>query len=208
MLSILKIASIAVSAIAAWLFYTPIAKWLNDTIFNSVVVSSIKNGILALSDDGNVKSLFLNPPAQLESFLANLNFDTADLKVKFIESNLSAEQFVDNISHYIADDISYMLSSAIVLIGLFIVFYIGCSIASVFINIIFKLPILNAANKLLGLCFGIVGALIFAWIFSHGTILFFNGMKAIDPQMYNNNMIERSFLINFFYNFNPQAFFR
>lgn len=201
--TLLHLASIVISAIAAWVLHPALAQWIDNKFMSNPVTTAIRNQISSLSENGDLETMFSEMPQKFKNYLENLNVDYGNIQERFAAANQSAAKFADEVAAEIGAGLSYALSCAVALILIFTVSMIACTVVSFVINSVFKLPVLNSANKLMGIALGVVCAVFFAWVFSNGAVMFFEGMKAIAPYTFNDESIKSSVLINFFYNFNP-----
>lgn len=128
----------------------------------------------------------LNLPIELQNIVSDM-FNTGT------STNMdSFSIFVDNISIIIVRSLSFLI--------VFLIIYIILVLVSNFINVIFKLPVLNLTNKLFGALTGVLKALIILYItFAIGSPLigFMQDNKLVDGILksesskifYDNNII-------------------
>ena len=201
--SVLQLASIVVSGIAAITLYKPVAHFINDNLISNKFTEFIRDKISSLAYDGNIESLVSDMPENFRNFLENFGVSAESIQEGFKTSGLTATKYADSIATDLASTFSYTLSCAISIFGIFIIASIICAVISLIINSVFKLPVLKTANQLLGLIIGIVCSVSVAWVFSHASVLLFDTMGAIYPDTFDRALIDNSFIISFFYQFNP-----
>ncbi len=204
--SVLSLASGIVSLLASWLFYAPLADYLNDNFISFPFIKTLRDKISALATDGNIEKMLNEMPKEFTEFLKELGTDPETIQNGFYECGVSAASYADSIAENIGSALSYTLSCGIAMLVIFTVSSIICSVISLILNSVVKLPILNSTNKLLGLILGICGAVVFAWVFSQCSVMLFDSLKAIYPDAFNSESIENSYIINFFYSINPLTF--
>ncbi len=203
--SVLSLASLIVSSVTAWIFHAPLADFISSAFLVDSFSSAVKEKIHFFSKGGNLDSLFTEIPFEFSEFLTNNGLDPARVSDEFADAGLSAAAFADNLSVRIGSALAYLVANAISLILLFVTASILCAIASIFIKAVFKLPILNGANKALGLILGIFAALVLAWIFSHCASTFINGISVLYPDIIDVDILDKTILIKLFSDINPFA---
>lgn len=201
--SVMRIVSLIISAIASFLLYAPLAEYINNNFVLEPVVRSARNKISSLAVNGDIERLFAEMPDSFRSFLGALGFDPNVVYNDFASTDMSASSFADDLAQRIGGSVSHMISSAAALFILFV----GCMIVlNIFARILSNLlrsSVLNFANKTLGLCIGVVSALIFGWVVSNGLILLTSGLRLFMPDAFSAEALENSFVIAFFARFKP-----
>lgn len=205
--SVLSLASVFISAVATFIFYRPFADYLNSTFISEKFTEFVRNKISDIATDGNVEAMLTEMPQKFRDLLNAFGVSPDAVREGFEASGMTAVKYADAIATDIAQSLSYTLSCGIAIFSIFIGCSIVCAIASFFINSFFKLPILDTANKMLGLCIGVVCALTLAWVFSYASILLFDTFGAMYPEQFNKEILESSIIINFFATFNPIQLF-
>ena len=201
--SLLHLASVIISGFAAITFFEPVAKFINENLISEKITEFIRDKISTLAADGNIEALISDMPQNFKDFLSNFGVSAESIQEGFKSSGLTATKYADSVAADIASTVSYTLSCAIAIFAIFILASIVCAVLSFIINSVFKLPVLKTANQLLGLLVGIVCAVALAWVFSHSSVLLFDTMGAIYPDIFDRALIDNSYIINFFYRFNP-----
>lgn len=111
-----------------------------------------------------------------------------------MRTRLGAENFFA----YLAGYISYMIVNAIAFILTFLMAYIIANIIYIAIGIVSKLPIIGGIDRMGGIVFGVVQALLIVWILFVITSIFVNTSFGTDI----NNQIENSAVLRFLYDKN------
>jgi len=146
--------------------------------FTEILHSSTQDIASAFRDN-------LNLPIELQHVVGNM----------FINNNTNLDTFstfVDNISIIIVRSISFLIT--------FLVIYIILVIISNFINLLFKLPVLNLANKMFGVMTGAIKSVVILYIifalcspvigFVQGNVFIENVLKSESSKIfYENNLI-------------------
>lgn len=205
--SVLSLASVVISSVCAWIFHYPLAEYISTNFISSPIINGLNSKISSFSADGDLDKMLLEMPEGLKKFLSDVGADPETIREGFESAGISSGEYIQSIATDLGSSLSHAFSVGIALLAIYIVVYTVCIIASFAINSIFKLPILKQANKLLSLCFGIAGALLFAWLFSQCSVRLFDGLMVLDPVNFDPSVLKSSFLINFFYNINPYTIF-
>jgi Colicin V production protein. len=93
------------------------------------------------------------------------------------------------VTDVLANIISFALIFAAAMLVLSIITWI--------LDLIFKLPVLKAANTLLGLIFGVVCALVLAWLMGMVSIYLIGAMSSIYPELFNSTVVQNSVILKF-----------
>ena len=148
--SILSLGRFVLSLVITILFSSDFANWINARFVNPSVYDSVSkrfSGIaadVAASADGNLEAFVEKIPRPFRGYLDLESIDpTSDI-------NALADQW----SHSVADGISKVISSVVGFVLLFLISFIVLSIVIFVVNKLTQLPIIKAADTLLG---GVVG---------------------------------------------------
>ena len=201
--SLLSFASSIISGIATFIFYKPLALFLNERFIQGKTTVFIRDKISEMTQNGNVEALITDMPENFKTFLSNLGFSPESIQQSFSESGMSATKYADNLAQRLASDISYLIACVIAIISIFIVASVVCAIASFFINSIFRLPVLNFANKSLGLVMGVITALILGWLISISASMVINVLASLYPENVSSTLIANSIAVKLFSTINP-----
>lgn len=201
--SLLSVLSSIVSGIATFIFYKPVASFINDNYVSKKVTDIIRDNISDMTSNGDVEVLIRDMPESFREFLSNFGISAEGIQQSFSESGLTANKFADDLSVRLASDISYLISCAVAVIAIFVVASIVCAILSYFINSIFKLPVLNFANKALGIAMGVISALILGWILSVSCSVVIDALGSLYPHSFDKEMLDNSYVIRLFSSINP-----
>ena len=201
--SVLSLASVIISSVAAWIFHAPLADYISSTFLAAPFTDAASEKIHSFSSGGDLDALFREMPSEFSSFLTNNQIDSSVVSDEYTSSGINGSEYVDVLAQRIGSALAYLASCAIALILIFAVASIVCGIISVFIKALFKLPILQTANKILGLVLGIAAALIFAWIFSHCAVTVLNAVSVLYPDTVQEGTVESTILVKLFSSINP-----
>ena len=164
-----------VAVILAINLSVPVANWLDETFVGpavrKTVLTAVNGSQLAESYDQalgaiDVVDKLQEMPESLRSFLEKLNVDVDQIVAsaeKTQEDTVAAkEKLIDSI----ALPVSKMISKAIALIGLVVIFFVLLFVASRLLDAVFRLlPFGSSLNKAGGLLFGALRAILIVFVF-------------------------------------------
>jgi len=165
--SILDIVKVILAAILAYLIRIPVAKLFDLWFMNDSIVGWVRNSLTAALEGEdtfiNFISLYKNVPGFYNTVLAH--FGLGDVSALDGLQSASYEQ-IDYLSMEIGSAISYMLSTALAVLVLFIVILITLSILVRFIDGLLVVSSVNKLNRILGFVLGVAVAFAMVWITS------------------------------------------
>ncbi len=200
---IMKLAGFILSGVGAFLFYTVPADMLYSKVFLPKLSSMIEEAILSEESGMSLSVLFEKKP---QFFVEILNrYSTSDKVESFYNANTDIG--ISDISEFMASPIARGISNILGFAVVFLALLIVLGIAGSIIDKVCRLPVLNAANKLLGTILGALTGLVFAWVLSWiaGGVL--PHLSTAYPEVFNNQILENSVVFRFLYNFNPLTLF-
>ena len=165
--SILDIVKVILAAILAYLIRIPVAKLFDVWFMNDSIVDWVRNSLTAALEGEdtfiNFISLYENVPGFFNTVLAY--FGLGDVSMLNGMESASYDQ-INYLSMEIGSAISYMLSTALAVLVLFIVILIALSILVRFIDGLLVVSSVNKLNRLLGFVLGVAVAFAMVWITS------------------------------------------
>lgn len=158
-----------VSLIIALNFYSPLAAYFRSTLIYEQMTENLSGKIEAYINDNadsqSFSELINDAPESLDIILKGFGTSLEDVSAKMDamiesgETNLAA-----GLSDYIVKPAAKMLSNALAIIVMFIASLIVLNIALLLLDLIFKLPVLNFANKLGGFVAGAAIGLLISFV--------------------------------------------
>lgn len=219
--SVSLLLSVAVSIVAVFAFAPSAAKLISANFISDELSDSFTNTVGAYLPDDILTSEQakewitdnIDSNENLKAALSNIGItgddiisgiDSADSVIGDTQAtvdgaieNYDGEGFIGELAAEIAECKANTLSTAIAGIVIFILAMIIMSIVMKLLNKIVKLPILNSINKLLGLVFGIVCAAALTLVLSNLAITFMEPLSAYNNELFNDSVIEGSFILSF-----------
>lgn len=189
-------------------FCEPVAAWVDATFVGPAVRSSVLSAVngSALDVDYNkalesidVSEKLQQMPESLRSFLESINIDVEDAALKAKQNKEDSVKARQKLIEDITAPISATISKAIALIGLIILFFALLFVASLLLNLVFKvLPFGKSINSIGGVVFGVVRGVLLVLVMGaiiHSLALSGNWIAAED--------IERTWILKFINEINP-----
>ena len=191
-----------VSFIVAYAF-TP---QLSDFIYKNYALEHIANGIrdtiasVSKSGDGtyNLSKMFSDMPDAVGQIIDRYHANAGELSEMCGNVTAGSYETVSDLADYIAQPVADLLSGAAAFLGLLIGAFVVLSLVTLLLDAVFQLPILNGANRLLGLVFGIAAAGLFAVLFSSIAESVIIGLGSVDSNLFGQHVIESSYVMRFF----------
>ena len=123
-----------------------------------------------------------------------------ELSAKIGSMEQTGEEALRSVSEHIAGKGSGMIATAIAFIGLFIVTCFVLWIVTRVADAVFKLPVLNAANKVLGVAFGVLSAVLLTLVYSAEVSMLVGALGAVAPKVFGEDVLDKTILVKFFAN--------
>ena len=185
---IIKILSFVIALVIAFVLFKPVSNFI---INNTTLDDNIKNSIVSIveedvSENGQVKEDTNLPKSMVEHINETINNSINETKVAVVNT--------------VSEQISIGIINVLVAIGLFIIARIALMFVSALSAIITDLPIIKQVDKIGGVAYGLVEALIIIFIAfavisfispmieSSGLIVAIN-KSILGSVLYNNNLL-------------------
>lgn len=188
---IFHVVSWIITIVLVFVLCTPITNLIIDkTNFDDRVSSKIEQNLK------NTYSKNFAEGTTISSDDSNISNAIVDVINDYIiEAN---EKEVENIAGYVANEITHIVISAVVILGLFIVARFISMLLKFTLDIIVRLPIFNTFNKIGGIIYGILRAFIVIYVILAVIAL-------LSPTLTDSNLIaliKSSHIASIFYNDN------
>lgn len=174
------------------------------------ISSAVSSVIMGLGVEENVDSIENIIPSTFSDIASTAGIDMESQVYAPIKDAISngGEDIAQAISSALVQPVAQAVSSILAFIAIFIVALIGLTFAIWLLDKLCKLPLLHAANKILGLVFGVVYAVFDAWIIARGIVFIISIIASYKPEWIGSFNIEQTYLLRFFYNVNPLSYFK
>ena len=185
------------SLIAAYAFTPVVAEYIHENYLLGNITADInetlKGWALDTSTDlYNLDRLIETPNGEFEKVLDRygVTFDTIAEKLRGLVG--VGENEVRSVAEDIASPTSSVLASVISFILIFAAAFIALSLLTLLLDAIFKLPVLSGINKFLGVCFGIIEAVLIASVLAISLSVLVTSLGAISPDLFGEDVVERT----------------
>ncbi len=208
--SVMGILKGAVSLIVAYA-YTPLVA---DRIRDSYIIGRIAAGIAE-----TLKSLAINVeerfagtenatydlskiaselPEAYTAILERYHIDIASFTEEIAPVTSADEGMINEVAEQIAAPCATALATAISFAGLFLAAFVGLSLVTWILDALFHLPLLSAANRFFGFLFGVIEAVLLAYVISMAGAAVVDAMGSISPGLFGPNVVANTVLCRFF----------
>lgn len=200
--SLLGLACLLIAVVCAAVFTPSVSTWLNDNHVEKAITETVRTSVdSALEDsdtEGKAEKLF----SVIDQFVFSDKEQIADSYASEIMNSADPESSVDKICSEIARSISKPLCNSLAFFLIFIIASLGVRIAAVILDKVFTLPVLKQANKLLGLLFGVVCAVVTMMILARVFVCVLPWLSSISAGKVGERTVEDSLFLSFFCRFN------
>ncbi len=197
--SVMSFARGLVSLIAAYAFTPTLAEIIYDKFLLDGISNGISDSIASLSSAGdgvfNLDAMFKEMPETLSRIIGRYGTDSTALGKMCDGLTSVGDDAVSRVSDYIASPVADGLSFAIAFILLFAVFNLALGILTSIVDAIFHLPVLNGANKLLGLAFGLAEAVVLCIVLGYAASLLVTYLGSLDSGLFGSHVIDSSVIM-------------
>ncbi len=193
---------IVIAAIFGSVQFSPaLAKKMNDKFIHKSVVSVAKDAIPRVDTETLVNEM----PSAFKKVLDRFGTKPEDIKELFENSdpNETEEQKRDRIAEKMGAPLAKAISKALAFLIVFALLYVVLLIASLIICALVKLPILKAADKLLGALLGGASGLLLAWGISLAICALLPHLSVLYEGVIPETVIENSIVVKFLGKFDP-----
>ncbi len=206
--SMMGLVTSVVSFIVAYA-YTPVLadivrdKYLSEPITNGIFETLKSLAFDTNTDLYNLDRLAVDMPEPFTSILEryNVNITTFTEKIKGITG--CGENTVRAFAEEIAKPTSQIIANCASFIVIFLAAFIVLSLLTAVLNLIFKLPVLSQANSVLGMAFGAVEAVLFAFVLATVLASLVSSLGSIDPSLFGKDVVEDTRICRYLIAHNP-----
>lgn len=202
--SVMNILTFAAAFVCGWLFTAPLSEYYLNTVFMSRVSETVESAINSiLSPNISLDSLFADKPAAFTSITDRYFTDFGTLSQYYSDAvSEGSDSITSGIARYIASPVAQMISNVLAFITIFIGVVVVLKITAFILDLIFRLPGLNALNRIAGFVFGGVCGVMYAWIFAIIITSAAPALTALFPDTFTQSATENSLLLGIFTKYN------
>lgn len=168
--SVLGIGVVIVSILITMNFYTYLADYFRSTVVYTNLTENlnekIEEYVSNTMDEEQMSELFETAPAGISALLSGFGMTAEEVSQKYSEFIVAGEENVaESIADYIVGPAANTLSGALAMLVMFIVCVVVLNLGVRILDLLFKLPVLNVANKIGGFALGVLMAFLFSFVF-------------------------------------------
>lgn len=141
--------------------------------------------------------------SQFLTILDQYGADSQHITELINSANDGSHAAVEQVAYAVADPIAGTIANIAVFIGLFLAAILVLRLITWAIGIVFTLPVLRGVDKMLGLVFGVISALLFVWIFAMVADAAVQAIASVAPGTIDASILDDSVLLKFFARYNP-----
>ena len=199
--SIIGIAIVIAAIIGSVNLSPALAAKMNDKFVEKSVVSVAKDAIPRVDTETLVNDM----PSAFKKVLDRFGTDPEEIKALFESSDEdeTEEQKRMRIAEKMGKPLSKAISKALSFLIVFAIIYVVLLIASVIICAVVKLPILKAADKLLGAILGGASGILLAWGISIAICALLPHLSVLYDGVVPETVIDNSIVVRFLGGFDP-----
>ncbi len=204
--SIMGIVIVIAAIFGSAQFSPSLAKTLNEKCVEKAVVGVAEDAVTSLlSEEIGVDTLVNEMPSAFKKVLDRFEVEPHEIKALFVESDPEETdgQKVDKIAKKIGAPIARSVSKALAFIIIFVILYVVLLIAAFILCAVVKLPVLNAANKLLGGILGAASGLLLAWGLSVAICALMPHLAVLYEESVPSTVIDNSIVVKFLGSIDP-----
>lgn len=199
--------------ICGWQFSPILSEYYYENFFFKNITESAHEAITSIIGKGAVSlgldTLFNEKPQALIDVAGRFNTEVDLLEERYYALlNNGVSDTVNAVAKFMAQSISEMLSDILAFLTIFLGVVILLKIVTLILDLIFKIPVLNFANRFFGALLGIFCGALYVWVFSIILTNLVPVLTAVFPESFTPAMIENSILLGWFNEYNLLTFIR
>ncbi|MFA6947490.1 MAG: CvpA family protein [Eubacteriales bacterium] len=202
--SVMNILTFAAAFVCGWLFTAPLSEYYLNTVFMNRISGGVENAINSiLSSSISLDSLFSDKPEAFTSITDRYLTDFGSLSQYYGEAvSEGSKNLSSGVARYIAAPVAQMISNVLAFLTIFAGVVIVLKLTAFILDLIFRLPGLNALNRIGGFIFGGACGIMYAWIFAIVITAAAPALAALFPDTFSASVTENSLLLGIFSKYN------
>jgi len=191
--SVMNFISFIAAFVCGWFFAPALGAYYKENIFIEKISQTISEMLNSLLGTSNFEKLFAERPTAFTELITRYNADITQVETFY---NRQVNVSVQSVSDYIADPIATGISNFLAFLTIFLGALIILKIVTIFLDMVFKLPVLNAVNRTLGLLLGIFCGFLYVSLIIMLLVAVAPMLSALNPNVFKPSTIENSMLLN------------
>ncbi|MBR7161779.1 MAG: CvpA family protein [Clostridia bacterium] len=200
--SIMGICTLIAAVFVAFAFTPAVAQRLENVPFVHEISQNITDTLqsLSITESGtfDLTKLFRDMPESFRQILDRYGADVSKLVDAISPTPEADVSAVDDLAVLIAEPVVNAITGVIAFLLLFVASVIVLKLLTWILDLIFNLPVLKTANKLLGFVIGLFNAVLWMWILSALSVIFIGAMSSVSPDFFGPHLIENTVILKFF----------
>lgn len=206
--SIIRIVIVLTAIIGAIIYSPTVADYLNERYIEKPIIKIAHDSINKLTSDSvDIDMLADERPSAFLKALDRFGVEIEDIRAFIAANGYTNDEKVDRIAEYMGAPVASALSNVIAFILLFLGIWFILWIVGRLVCLIFCIPVLRTADKLLGAIFGTLSGLIFAWGLSVAFCDLMPHLSVIFEGAFSDKIIENSVIVKYLGNIDPLSLF-
>lgn len=195
--SVMGILTFAAALVCAWLFTPALSAYYLETVFMARVSKVVGDAIASLLSSGlDLGSLFSDLPEAFTSLTDRFGADISRLSSYYtIQESGGASDVAGKVAGFIAQPVAEAVSDVLAFLTIFVGAVIILKVISLILDLIFKLPVLNALNRFAGFIFGAGCGYLYASIFAVILVASAPALTALLPEYFSAAAFDGSALL-------------
>ena len=205
--SVMNIVAFTAAFLCGWLFTPALGTYYKEHIVLDGIAGKVSEAINSVVNSGigslGLDTLMAEKPDAFTDIISRFNVNIYDVEKYYsARSDLLPETAANKVSEFIADPIAAAASNILAFVTIFFAVIIVLKIATFILDLIFKLPVLNAANRVFGLLLGIVCGFLYVSVLIKIYAAVSPVIGSVFPEIYVRGISGSSMLVNLLKDFN------
>ena len=206
--SVMSVCTLIAALFVAYAFTPPLSALIREQPFIRGISESITETIKSLSQNDagsyDLHRLFDEMPDAFQQIIDRYDADEGELSEAVSAVPQAEASDVDLLSELIAQPVANTISDVLAFLALFVAAVVVLKLLTLILDLLFQLPVLKTANSMLGFLFGVLAALLWAWVLSSLSVPLAEAMSSISPELFPENLVEKTIVVKFFSSFRLQ----
>ena len=205
----LKMFKVLIAIVLAFVFASRLAVPIKDRFIEGQIAqgvsSTVSSALMGAGVDDSPERVDEIFPKVVITLAESAGIDLQNVVIDPIKNAVRSggEGIADAITNVLVEPIATGLSTVIAFVLIFISALIAISLLIVALDTLCKLPVLHAANKVLGFFFGVVYAVLESWALARVIVYLLVLVSTFHVKWLMGFDYENTFLLRFFYHLHP-----
>ena len=207
--SVMTLCTGVASVLVAYTFTPRLSLWLKENFILEKLAGGLSDtleSIAGTGSDGVYDMTKLIRDSQFGEIVSRYGADpdkiagvVSDMGDGAVNATAAAAKTV---ARAVAEPIASTVSDVVAFVALFIGAVLVLKLVTWLLGFVFRLPVLRTMDRLMGLVFGVLSALLFVWVFAMLSDSALTALSAIAPGSFSPDILNDSHLLTFFAKYN------